>query len=85
MKPENNIVTLSITSHFPGPPVAARRKVVPTDGDVRVFLLQYSRILLKHLLVSSGVAVHEPDGRAHELGQLWLRNVLLTLNTWKQI
>ena len=58
-------------------PVAARRKVVPTDGDVRVFLLQYSRILLKYLLVTSGVAVHEPDGRAHELGQLGLGNVLL--------
>ena len=30
-----------------------------------------------HLLVTSGVAVEELDGRTHELGQLRLGNVLL--------
>jgi len=56
---------------------AAWGKIVPTDREVRVFLLQYTGILLKYLLVSSGIAVEEFDGGTHHLRHLWSRNVLL--------
>jgi len=59
--------------------VATRGEVVATDGDFWVFLLQYTGILLKYLLITSGVAVEELDGRPHELGQLRLGNVLLSV------
>jgi len=61
--------------------VAARGKVVTTDGHLWVFLLQYTGILLKYLLISSGVAVEELYSRTHQLGQLRLRDVLLGLQT----
>jgi len=49
---------------------AAWGKVVPADREVWVFLLQYTGILLKYLLVSSGIAVEEFDGGTHHLRHL---------------
>lgn len=37
-----------------------------------------------HLLITSGVAVEELDGRAHELGQFGLGDVLLSIKTWRK-
>jgi len=59
--------------------VASRGEIVATDGDFWVFLLQYTGILLKYLLIPSGVAVEELDGRSHELGQLRLGDILLSI------
>jgi len=56
---------------------SARGEIISTDGKVWVFLLQYTGILLKYLLVSSGVTVQEFDGGAHHLGHLGRRNILL--------
>jgi len=56
---------------------STRGEIISTDGKVRVFLLQYTGILLKYLLVSSGVTVQEFDGGAHHLGHLGRRNILL--------
>jgi hypothetical protein len=56
---------------------STRGEIISTDRKVRVFLLQYTGILLKYLLVSSGVAVQEFDGGAHHLGHLGCRNILL--------
>jgi len=56
---------------------STRREIISTDGKVGVFLLQYTGILLKYLLVSSGVTVQELDGGAHHLGHLGCWNVFL--------
>jgi len=56
---------------------AAGGEIISTDGKVRVFLLQYTGILLKYLLVSSGVTVQEFDGWTHHLGHLGGWNILL--------
>jgi len=61
-------------------PVPQRSEIVASDGEVWVFLLQYTGILLKYLLVPSRVAVQELYARSHQvLGELWLRNVFVSL------
>jgi len=49
---------------------ATGREVITLDVEVWVFLLQYSCILLKYLLVPSGVTVEELYCGAHQLGHL---------------
>ena len=46
-----------------------------------IYLIIYysSSIQSSDLLITSGVAVEELDGRSHELGQLRLGNVLLSI------
>jgi len=54
-----------------------RVEVVSLDGQLRVFVLQYSGILLKYLPVPSGIAVQELDGGSRHHGGVLGRGDLL--------
>jgi len=59
-------------------PVPPRREVIARNGEVWVFLLQYTCVLLKYPLVTSRVTVEELNAGAHQvLGELGLGDVLL--------